>query len=341
MNSLRKKVNKNFQSAHQYVHRWGYLIFLVMIVYVSFLTVFFAADFALAYSFFAKLAENAIGDVPTEMKFVVALKAMLAVAAAVVVKTTFSKMPNWVQFFITIILLIGSVIIITKMGRAQITPLKIESLERIFHNEFDIRPELSGLFDDESVAGNSDYSQEMTPDAKEAISPGRYIQEFQYYGYAYLMMTFAGVFVWRVLSELYIRMQKLNQVNKAFLARHKKLIKKERILRQAIESKEYLELYDNLIYRGAQDIIIDAYYYGLVVLKRQVRHLKIYGDENGELQKKYSYLQTFRVGRIAMLNIEKTEDLIQLADASLLNLNLIDTNYDSALNTINCTIKTN
>ena len=329
MEKLRNQVNKNFSRANQYVHRWGHLIIPVATIYSLFLIAFFAADYALAYSFFAKLAENGLGVVPTEMKFAVALKAMLAVAAAVVVKFAFSKMPKGVQLFITVLILIGSVIIVSNMGSAQIMPIMIDSVERIFPGDIDIRAELGDLFDDEVVVENGQAPQEMTPEAKEKISKSHYIMKFHYYGYAYLMMTFAGVFAWVVLSSLYSRMQKLNQVRKAFLKRHKQLIQKERTKRLATELIAHLESCQKLICRAAQDVVINVYKAGLSVPKKLVGDLKIYGDLNGELKSKYSFWQTFEIRRLPRLNIKVTEDRINQADTSLMNLYLIDPNADN------------
>lgn len=326
--NLRSKVNENFSRANQYVHRWGYLIVPVTIICALSMVVFFAADYALAYSFFSKLAENGLGVVPTGMKSAVVLKATLAVAAAVVVKFTFSKMSKGLRRFIAVCLFVGSIFIVIHMGRAQIIPVMIDTVERIFPGDVDIRAELGDLFVDEGVVDEQDHP-DITPEAKEKISKSHYIIEFDYYGYAYLLMTFAGVFAWIGLSSFYSRMQRLNQVNKAFLKRHKQLIQKEQKKRLATEAKAHLESCQKLICRGAQDIAVNAYCAGLAVPKKQVGDLKIYGDLNGELKRKYHYWQTIRVSRLNLLNIEVTEKMILQADKSLMDLDLIDINSDN------------
>ena len=324
MKELRNKINQNYSKASQYVHRRRYLTVPVSVITGLTLILFFAADYALAYSFFAKLAENGIGVVPDGMKFIIGLKAMLAVAAAVVVKFAFSKMPKIIQFMITILLLIGSIVVVSNMGAAQITQVMIDSVERIFPGEVDIQAQLGDLFGDGVITQSGQEESDMTPQASEKISKSHYVIKFSYYGYAYLMMTFAGVFTWMALSSLYARMQRLNQVSKAFLERYDELIKKEKELNLAQDSESALWSSKRLICRGAQDIAIGTYCIGLDYLKKQVGDLKIYADIDGTLKNKYKSFQTYGARRIMRLDVGVAEDRIEKADASLADLRLID-----------------
>lgn len=321
MDKLRSRINQNYSKASQFIHRKRFLLRLVTFSTFLLLITFFIADFALAYLFFSSLAADDLGVVSGWTKALVGFEAMLAVAAAVVIKYTFTAMPKLVQSVIIAVLLAWGIIVVSNMGATQIFGLMASSVEKMFSSESEISAQVGDLFGDE--VGSQATQEELTPEAKETISISRYIIVFSFYGYAYLMMTFAGVFTWMALGALYDRMQRLNQASKAFMHRYDQLINKEKEFRIAQDTEASLWSLKKLICRNAQDVAIAAYCIGLDYLKKRVGDLKIYGDD-GSKTSRYKAFQTFGKRWLVRLNTEVAQEQIKSADASLAGLQLIE-----------------
>ena len=235
-----------------------YLLIPSFLFHSLLLTILFAADFYLGYSFFSKLAENALGILPNEKKIAVAFKAILCVAVAVLIKTAFSKVPQWFQRLILIGMLILAIVVSHSIGAMQIFPMMRDAVEQFSPGEPAIPDQFKLMIGSKMESASDETTDKISGEAAYLISTNRFITKFNYLAFAYLFMTFASVFVWLKLGKIFEDMRKTNQLTKGWLDRYNLLIAKEHELETMRNSLDYLNANISLMIRKAQDYVIEV-----------------------------------------------------------------------------------
>jgi hypothetical protein len=201
--------------------------------------------------------------------------------------------------------------------------MAISGAERIFQNEDEIPDDLKFLFGETSETQPQVETEELTAEAKKKISKSRFINEFDKFGRAYLLMTTAAIFTWLTLAGLYRRMQGINQLKHTIIRPYKTLLRKEKELNILYENRGYLKSNLRLIARLAQDYIINVYAAGLGHPEFHLGQLKLYGSKN-RTHRMFSRLQVYIFRWLRFINIEFAEEAIATCHTSIENLKLVE-----------------
>ena len=184
--------------------------------------------------------------------------------------------------------------------------------------------------DDESIDGNTDQRgvdriENQGSESESLLSKDRFIEDFEAYALAYLMMTAFAVTAWIMLSNLYQSIKKIRQLKNTIIRPYKILLQKEHELPELIDKKDYLESNREKIFRTAQDMFVKAYSGGLAVIKLYLNDLKIYGDYK-RASSNFSFNQIYKVRWLRFVNVDVSTEMIEKADESINKLVLIGKN---------------